>query len=338
MISHPRRPITLVVATTPIHRRPQSKLDSHDPSSNNGAPQRSPCNDNHPLTLGIGQSNSLPWPRIKSDMTFFARVTSRPPQLSVSNSEHEGKTVVNAVIMGRKTYDSLPPKFRPLKNRINVAVTRDRTGSVEEKVRREWVLAREREAERKRSLEAEVTNNGKPVDGTGRGGESSAQVEKEEPDVLVSDSVASAISDLQQSFVDKSPSLSRNGSRELGHIYIIGGAEIYSSTIELFKRPAERHNQSLRIIMTDIRRLDEKSNERMVNGFECDTFFPLDTADLNLEDADESGLSEGHQARGDWREVSSEELAAWTGEKIESWKEEGGVVMKVRGFEMVEGN
>lgn len=31
---------------------------------------------------------------------------------------------VNAVIMGRKTWDSIPPKFRPLKNRLNIIITR----------------------------------------------------------------------------------------------------------------------------------------------------------------------------------------------------------------------
>ena len=47
-------------------------------------------------------------------MAHFKRITSTPP--------HPDKT--NAVIMGRKTWESIPPKFRPLDNRTNVILTR----------------------------------------------------------------------------------------------------------------------------------------------------------------------------------------------------------------------
>jgi dihydrofolate reductase len=54
----------------------------------------------------IGKDNALPW-HLPEDMAHFKRVTMGCP-----------------VIMGRKTWDSLPARFRPLPGRLNVVVTR----------------------------------------------------------------------------------------------------------------------------------------------------------------------------------------------------------------------
>ncbi|KAH6917405.1 dihydrofolate reductase [Coprinopsis sp. MPI-PUGE-AT-0042] len=62
---------------------------------------------------GIGQKANLPW-KLAKEMKYFAQVTSRAP---------EGKK--NAVIMGRNTWESIPAKFRPLPNRLNVVVSRN---------------------------------------------------------------------------------------------------------------------------------------------------------------------------------------------------------------------
>lgn len=62
---------------------------------------------------GIGKDGTLPW-RIPADMQHFKRVTLAPAP--------EGK--LNAVVMGRKTWESIPEKFRPLPGRINVVLTR----------------------------------------------------------------------------------------------------------------------------------------------------------------------------------------------------------------------
>ena len=74
----------------------------------------------------IGKDGGLPW-HLPEDMAHFKRLTSGHP-----------------VIMGRKTWDSLPPKFRPLPGRSNIVITRQPdwtaegarvTGSMEEAIR-----------------------------------------------------------------------------------------------------------------------------------------------------------------------------------------------------------
>ncbi|KAI0851757.1 dihydrofolate reductase-like domain-containing protein [Daldinia vernicosa] len=78
-------------------------------------------------TMGIGRSGTLPWTGLKKEMAYFARVTKRlPPPPSGS------PPALNAVIMGRKTWDSIPPKFQPLKGRLNIVVSRSHAGSEQE--------------------------------------------------------------------------------------------------------------------------------------------------------------------------------------------------------------
>ena len=54
----------------------------------------------------IGKDGALPW-HLPEDMAHFKQLTQGCP-----------------VIMGRKTWDSLPPRFRPLPGRTNIVVTR----------------------------------------------------------------------------------------------------------------------------------------------------------------------------------------------------------------------
>ena len=59
----------------------------------------------------IGRSGGLPW-RLRDDLAYFQKVTMGKP-----------------VVMGRKTYESIPPKFRPLPGRRNIVVTRNEAWS-----------------------------------------------------------------------------------------------------------------------------------------------------------------------------------------------------------------
>ncbi len=54
----------------------------------------------------IGKNGSMPW-HLREDLAHFKRTTLGCP-----------------VIMGRKTWDSLPVKFRPLPDRANIVLTR----------------------------------------------------------------------------------------------------------------------------------------------------------------------------------------------------------------------
>jgi dihydrofolate reductase len=62
---------------------------------------------------GIGRGGRLPW-RLPGDMAYFKRLTS---------AAAPGRP--NVVIMGRKTWQSIPARFRPLAERVNVVVTRN---------------------------------------------------------------------------------------------------------------------------------------------------------------------------------------------------------------------
>jgi dihydrofolate reductase len=54
----------------------------------------------------IGKDGTMPW-HLPEDLAHFKQLTQGNP-----------------VVMGRKTWDSLPPRFRPLPGRTNIVVTR----------------------------------------------------------------------------------------------------------------------------------------------------------------------------------------------------------------------
>jgi dihydrofolate reductase len=59
------------------------------------------------IKKGLAKNGCLPW-NIKEDLQFFYN-----------------KTKCNVVIMGRTTYFSIPDSKRPLKNRLNIVLTRE---------------------------------------------------------------------------------------------------------------------------------------------------------------------------------------------------------------------
>lgn len=57
----------------------------------------------------IGSGLDIPWPRIKEDMKRFRELTMEKP-----------------IPMGRKTWDSLDAKFKPLPKRTNIVITQQK--------------------------------------------------------------------------------------------------------------------------------------------------------------------------------------------------------------------
>jgi len=60
----------------------------------------------HDAHWGIGKNGTLPWPKNSDDLKWFKQTT-----------------LGSVVVMGRKTWDSLPNRFKRLPNRVNVVVS-----------------------------------------------------------------------------------------------------------------------------------------------------------------------------------------------------------------------
>lgn len=61
---------------------------------------------------GIGKDGKIPW-YIPEDLEWFRKTTTNTTKVGVKN----------VVIMGRKTWESIPEIYRPLKDRLNIVIT-----------------------------------------------------------------------------------------------------------------------------------------------------------------------------------------------------------------------
>lgn len=181
--------------------------------------------------MGIGKDGDLPWRGLKKEMAYFARVTKRAAQ----------EDVRNVVIMGRKTWESIPDKFRPLPDRINIVLSRSHLEKPDKRLH-EYMLYGYR--------------NGQ----------------------LEVPSLESALAALQ--------------FREVGKVFLIGGAEIYKAALEL--------PNTKRILLT-----------RILSDFDCDTAFPISLSSSNPSSS--ASL---------WQRKEKKELDAWTGEEVPSGEQE----------------
>ena len=67
------------------------------------------------LGEGIGAAGGIPW-KLPTDLAHLKKITS---DTTVPGTR-------NAVVMGRKTWDTIPDRWRPLPGRLNVVVSRQR--------------------------------------------------------------------------------------------------------------------------------------------------------------------------------------------------------------------
>ena len=154
-------------------------------------------------SMGIGHHGALPWPRLKAEIAHFARLTKRPPPSPVPTAP-----LLNAVVMGRKTWDSLPASARPLKGRINVVVSR--------------------------TPAAVALPRADPFDRASKG-----LVGGEQPPLAVG-SIGEGLTMLENLYgrrmygtVEEAREAGEKGERGLGRVFVIGGAEIYTAALEM---------------------------------------------------------------------------------------------------------
>ncbi|PZD32028.1 FolA, Dihydrofolate reductase [Pyrenophora tritici-repentis] len=169
-------------------------------------------------------------------MGFFARVTKR-----TSPSSNNDIKKINAVLMGRKTWESIPPKFRPLKDRLNIVITSQPE---------EFAKKLDKKDDTEDVIEGPMVCSG----------------------------ILDALSQLEHFQDKKTSSTSSSPTLKLDKIFVIGGASIYKTALEL--------PQTKRVLLTKINK-----------EFECDTFFPV-----NLEETTF------------WEGRSREEMGEFTGE------------------------
>ncbi|KAL1843403.1 hypothetical protein VTJ49DRAFT_1753 [Mycothermus thermophilus] len=249
--------------------------------------------------MGIGLNGTLPWTGLRREMAYFARVTKRlPPHLSASASSPpiSGMTTTsaattsgepaapppppqkqNAVIMGRKTWESIPERFRPLPGRLNVVISRSWTPTPTMTM----MAAAAMPTSMTPTVAAAATSTNNNIINH---------------NVLVASSLEDALHRL---------SILQH-HRELGRVFVIGGGEIY--------RAALARSEARRVLLTRVKsefecdtffplRLSEEEAEESSDG--------KSGSGGSKEDAEEGG-----QAKSRWRRCPQNEMDAWVGETV----------------------
>ncbi|KPI40131.1 Dihydrofolate [Cyphellophora attinorum] len=262
--------------------------------------------------LGIGLNGTLPWPPIKADMDFFRKVTkdSRPSSDGSCLMRRQSK-VMNAVIMGRKTWESIPPKFRPLAGRINVVVTRQQMEYATTTIARE-LEDREIETDADGRFPSIAVIRAKSQEGR-----------PTPPPVIIAKGLEAALDALdgQSHSLLNGEATGADGNSEqleLGNIFVIGGAQIYTAALDL----AKSQSRPVRILQTLVRRKD-------AGEIPCDTFFPNVLDKGTGSAADQDSLKQWLATSG-----NNESIALPQGKQDWAVDEKSGFEVRVIGIEI----
>ncbi|GLI68727.1 hypothetical protein VaNZ11_013217 [Volvox africanus] len=191
-------------------------------------------------SLGIGKNGILPGWSLPGDMAYFRELTTRTRDSARRN----------VVIMGRKTWESIPIKFRPLKGRLNVVLSR--AFSVEDDI----VSAADENSSAVSNRHAATGNDKVQADVYETALRFGAKLHS---DVLGCGSLEAALALLDHEKLKS----------EVADVFIIGGGQIYAEAL--------RHPNCTAVHLTQV----EKE-------YECDTFLPpLDPAVFGVWSASE---------------------------------------------------
>ncbi|KAF8929324.1 dihydrofolate reductase-like domain-containing protein [Dissophora ornata] len=204
------------------------------------------------LANGIGLKGGLPW-RLRKDMAFFAKITSKVFYLDDEDADLDQDLPrrVNACIMGRNTWESIPAKFRPLASRFNVIVSRN-----------------------PHYLDGKPEKNN-PLVAVATSFEAALELVRSLQAPPPSEYAYEAAAMAAASILPAPPSFSSDASPitpdiEIQRIFLIGGAQLYEQAV--------RSKECSHIFMT-----------RIHSTVECDVFFPeIKESDYTLLPSQES--------------------------------------------------
>ncbi|KAI1315318.1 hypothetical protein EDD11_000979 [Mortierella claussenii] len=205
------------------------------------------------LANGIGLRGGLPW-RLRKDMAFFAKLTSKVvlEQGQEQHQDHAAITRVNACIMGRRTWESIPIKFRPLISRLNIIVSRNPHYLDDKPEKNHPLVALVPSLEAALEL---VESYQKPATATTRISMAPRETPLEAAAMAVASILPSPVSLVPDAPLTLATPDNSDSSIHVERVFLIGGAQLYNEGVQ--------SKDCTHIFMT-----------RVQSTVECDTFFP----------------------------------------------------------------